>query len=379
MPEEAEVVKLIFKLASVGKSGIRYGTKLIATELNVTGKLKRGNKWTANAVHRVLRDSAYYGDRIIGKNRTRADINPEQVIVKVPPIIEKSLFEQVALLLKKTAPNKQEHQALGSPSLLTGLVKCHYCKCNFVINTGKSGKYKYYKCSDCIKQSIKSCSNKALPKDVLEHAILNELTKNLFIEPVITSLLTELKTDVQDSFRKSQIKLLGLSKKKAALDHKQFSLIDKIADNSIFLDEFVQKNLDTYKNEIRITNHEINNLKLRMGLPIKKFGAKQTGLFIDACKRVLLGGNLEATKALLNAVIERIEIKQDKVTIVGNKLKMMANIGGFYSRHSRIKVPSIISVWRRRRDLNSRGAINPCWFSRPVHSATLPPLRSSAE
>ena len=32
-------------------------------------------------------------------------------------------------------------------------------------------------------------------------------------------------------------------------------------------------------------------------------------------------------------------------------------------------------MWRRRRDLNSRRAINPRWFSRPVHSAALPPLR----
>ena len=32
-------------------------------------------------------------------------------------------------------------------------------------------------------------------------------------------------------------------------------------------------------------------------------------------------------------------------------------------------------LWRRGWDLNPRRAINPCWFSRPVHSAALPPLQ----
>ena len=34
-------------------------------------------------------------------------------------------------------------------------------------------------------------------------------------------------------------------------------------------------------------------------------------------------------------------------------------------------------IWRRGWDSNPRRAINPCWFSRPVHSTALPPLRKS--
>ncbi len=36
-------------------------------------------------------------------------------------------------------------------------------------------------------------------------------------------------------------------------------------------------------------------------------------------------------------------------------------------------------LWRRGWDLNPRRATNPCWFSRPVHSTTLPPLRGPVE
>ena len=34
------------------------------------------------------------------------------------------------------------------------------------------------------------------------------------------------------------------------------------------------------------------------------------------------------------------------------------------------------AMWRRGWDSNPRRAINPCWFSRPVHSTTLPPLQN---
>ena len=38
------------------------------------------------------------------------------------------------------------------------------------------------------------------------------------------------------------------------------------------------------------------------------------------------------------------------------------------------KKPINTNKWWRDRDLNPRGAINPCRFSRPVHSTTLPSL-----
>jgi site-specific DNA recombinase len=354
VPEEAEVVKTIFEMASTGKCGIRYGTKLIATELNETGVLKRGKRWTPNSVHRILRDKAYFGERVIGKNRIRNDLNPEVVIVKVPAIIEKSLFELVDELLKRNSPDKKEHQALGSPSLLTGLAKCHYCGCNFIINTGKGGKYKYYKCRDCIKESIHSCKNKPIPKEKLERAVINELREHLFIEPIITGLLGELKSDIQVHMNKLKIKLLGLNKRKTALDQKHYSLIDKIAESVIDINEYVQRNLDTYKNEMRQTDIDIKQLKMRMSLPIKKFGPSQTKLFVEVCRKIILGGNEEATKALLNAVIDKIDIEKNEIMLEGNKLKMMATIASYEPGHSQLRVPNLISIWRRGWDSNPR-------------------------
>ena len=48
--------------------------------------------------------------------------------------------------------------------------------------------------------------------------------------------------------------------------------------------------------------------------------------------------------------------------------------------HYKVKNPTdwlsigLFTLWRRGWDLNPRRAINPCRFSRPVHSAALPPL-----
>ncbi|OUS33380.1 hypothetical protein A9R01_09660 ['Osedax' symbiont bacterium Rs2_46_30_T18] len=192
---------------------------------------------------------------------------------------------------------------------------------------------------------------------MLDQAVIDELRKNLFIEPVINSILGDLQSDVSNHMKNLKIKLLGLNKKKVYLGNKHYSLIDKIADSEIDLNEYVQRNLDTYKNEMREIDNNISQLNSRMGLPLKKFGSKQKRLFVDACKHILLGGNEEATKALLNAVIEKIVIKKNMILIQGNKLKLMANIACFDIRNLKFRVPSLISIWQRGQDLNLRPSL----------------------
>ena len=353
-PEEAEVVRKIFELATTGKNGIRYGTKLIATELNETHLFKRTKKWTPSDVHKILTNTIYYGERIFGKRRIRPDLNPDPVVTKVPAIIDKEVFSIASELLKKNAPAKQNHQATSAPSLLTGIAKCHYCGCNFVINTGKSGKYKYYKCRNKIKHSICSCENKQIPKEILEKAIVSELQKNLFVEPIIEDILADLKSDVSEYLKGLSAELLGANRKKATLEHKHFNLIDKLASNELQTSDLVKKSLKNYEKEIHYFESTIKAIELKMSLPVKRFGKNQLRLFVKACQNVLSGGNQEATKALLLSTIDKVEISTEGVQVLGKRLKLLANISSYDTRHSELRVPSLISIWRRVRDSNPR-------------------------
>lgn len=48
-----------------------------------------------------------------------------------------------------------------------------------VINTGRSGQYQYYKCSNRIKKYINCCDSPAIPKQQLESIILKTLKEQI--------------------------------------------------------------------------------------------------------------------------------------------------------------------------------------------------------
>lgn len=126
------------------------GTKAIAKYLNENCVKRRGKAWSFNDIHKILTDTIYYGERLYGKKRKSLRNNSEPTVQKVPSIIDKTVFDEVKEELKFYAPQKNNHQAITSPALLTGLAKCSVCGSNMFINTGKSGKYKYYKCRNRI-------------------------------------------------------------------------------------------------------------------------------------------------------------------------------------------------------------------------------------
>ncbi len=63
-----------------------------------------------------------------------------------------------------------------------------------VINTGKGGRYDYYKCRDKIKHSIHVCNTPNLPREKIEKAVLDSLKKKIFTNEFIEGNYEELKS-----------------------------------------------------------------------------------------------------------------------------------------------------------------------------------------
>lgn len=64
-----------------------------------------------------------------------------------PAIISENTSEKACKALEHRRLSNTKSKGERSNSLLTGLLKCKSCKSNLTINTGKGGRYKYYKCS----------------------------------------------------------------------------------------------------------------------------------------------------------------------------------------------------------------------------------------
>jgi site-specific DNA recombinase len=354
-PDEEVVVKLIFSLAAAGQHGKPYGLKKISTYLNEKNITRRNRNWSINFVHRLLTNSIYYGEREIGKKRIRTDLNHELVIVECPPIITKEDFFKVRSLLKLRAPEivNRPLKGLQSDSLLTGLLKCRKCQCNLVINTGKSGKYSYYKCKDKIHKSVKICNCPTIPKQKLENAVLSQLKTTLFTPDYIATICNELKGQLTKVRKSNALEKAKLQKKWNLLDEKVARLIEQFSDGKIKISSLISRHLKQYEDQLNQTELNIKELDSKSTLPLMRFGDQQINKFSNACNAILLGGNIEASKGLLIAIVDEIIVDEEKLTLRGGKLQLLRNVSKYKAGNQEL-VPSFITNWRRGWDSNPR-------------------------
>ena len=108
-PHEAEIVKLIFRLAMIGPTGTGpAGAMRIARELNQQNlSTRKGQPFSNRTVNNILHRTTYSGRRVFNltEGRTKRKKPPEkQIIVPVPAIIDTATFEPVQITMRERNP-----------------------------------------------------------------------------------------------------------------------------------------------------------------------------------------------------------------------------------------------------------------------------------
>src|SRR5207249_7221036 len=83
---------------------------------------------------------------------------------------------------------------VGSPTLLTGVLKCGTCGAGTTLATGKGGRYRYYKCNTRIGQGRTLCSARSIPMERLDATVLEALADRVFTPKRVRVMLAELRT-----------------------------------------------------------------------------------------------------------------------------------------------------------------------------------------
>jgi hypothetical protein len=228
VPEEADVVSLIYKLYLQENKGVR----LIARYLNEQGiTTKKGNRWSIVGIRDILRNRSYlgtysrFGVKIPGSH---------------PSIVPPSVFNRVQERL--TAEPRKGVYAARLPFLLAGLAYCSYCG-NRMIGVNRSqtwtsrkdgkktkGEYRYYQCQSRANQSF--CQYHTRRAEDLESAVLARLQR--FSKPEAREQLIKQSASTVDSKTTEQPQLM---KKLKALNKKFRGYLDKAAQGDISLDE----------------------------------------------------------------------------------------------------------------------------------------------
>lgn len=199
-PLHAETIRLIFRLALEGADGGGpMGVKAIACFLNTRDiRTRDGGRWGLAQIHAILTRTTYIGEHRFNRRHARTKqrkAKTEHAVMTVPPLIAQHDFDEVQNLLRSRNPKTMHPQAVGGPTLLTGICFCASCGGAMTIRTGTGGSgrsYRYYACSTRARQGQTGCRGAAVRVDRLDEAVIDFLRSTLLVPERIQALMAPL-------------------------------------------------------------------------------------------------------------------------------------------------------------------------------------------
>ncbi|MDD3139046.1 MAG: recombinase family protein [Lachnospiraceae bacterium] len=275
VPEEAEIVKMIFRLYLEG-----YSCGKIKKHLEELGiKTTTGKEiWRETVIDKMLRNEKYMGDALLQKTYTVDFMTKKKVINKgiVPQyyveddheaIIPKELFYRVqeeimrrASMCKSAVTRKKNQRSkYSSTYALTGIVLCGDCGWEYRrVTWSKKGKKKVvWRCTNRLENGTKHCKNApTIEEKALHKAVMDAINQIMG---------TTGEKEFVDTFRQNVIHVMGSyakNKEQDSYDEKirklqaeMTSLIDKNAKQKCSLEKFetaykqIAEQIDTQRKE----------------------------------------------------------------------------------------------------------------------------------
>jgi site-specific DNA recombinase len=183
IPEEAKIVKRIYKRYLEGQSTLKIATDLIGTP---------GAKWSDVQIYQILKNPLYKGSLRWGRNTS----NYFEVDDAVPPIISNEMFEEVQLHMKNRS--LKHPRSATSDYIFSGMIICGNCGQRLIgsksIVRGKE--YKSYRCKG---RSLKLC-NVGVPVEKVEELFLRQISELRWNEVVnkVDTTIDEQEDETED-------------------------------------------------------------------------------------------------------------------------------------------------------------------------------------
>jgi site-specific DNA recombinase len=322
-PEEAEVVRLIYKWYLEGQGG-----KGVAQRLNAEGILYRGRPWLKDRILDMIGDEAYIGRYYYNKrdHKThRVKPKEEWVLIQVEPIIDQVTWERAKALKAERDPTQGANPAVvASKTLLTGLAVCGLCGARMTLETSRGGKFTYYNCRNYLRRGKPVCPGQRIPSRELERAVLDHLANKLFTKERVKAILKGVYDEIRamekgnDAQRKSLNRQLDVIK--ARLD-KQYEAIESGGVEIRDVGERIRE-LKERREHLTAKLEEIRSPK---PIPLHFFKDDAIAEFQQTIRELFMGEtDREVAKRYLKLFIERITINLPKVEIVGKSEVVLA-------------------------------------------------------
>ena len=325
--EEAEVVRLIYRLARVGLAGQPMGTRSIAAWLNTHGYTLRGRPFFHSALDGILTRPHYLGaypDKTADDDGRPPEVE-DWIWVECPRIIEPEEASEVAALRAKAAPAKTPPRVTNGPTLLTGLAVCGMADCGkgLTIRTGKSGQYAYYGCSAKANAGAQRCGCKSIPQEKLDSLVLDEVVARILEPERLRELLSGVLevSNEADARRKKELEQARAQRNQcqAAINR----LLELVETGMMSpKDPELAKRMALQRSRVAALDTTIDSLERQLARGATRITPEVVDRFGDTLKQALLEGEPPFRKAYVRMLVQQVALTNDEIRITGSKLAL---------------------------------------------------------
>jgi site-specific DNA recombinase len=351
---EAEVVRSVFDWYLNGHEGRSMGFKEIAKHLNARQLRMRGGLWGIQKIYKILSSETYQGqllynviDSKSGEKRPPAD----WIAIPVDPIVDRETFHRARQRREGRRPSAMPSRLVSSPILLTGLLKCGYCHAGMTLATGKSGKYRYYKCTTRANKGNAQCPGRNVPMEKLDELVLEQLANRVFAPQRLQLILTEARKGIRARTAVDRKKIAILQGELRKADERLSRIYEAVETGILPLDETLQRRVQLAKASRENVLIEIAGLRRLQALPVERILPSQVEAFGSLIGRRLRDRTSTFGRDYLRAVVDKVVVNGDTATISGSNARLMRVVG---TKPLAGQVPTFMHDWRARRDSNSR-------------------------
>lgn len=246
---------------------------------------------------------------------------------------------------------------VSGPILLTGLAVCATCDGAMTLRTGtsKTGKvHRYYTCSSCARQGKTVCKGRSIRMDKLDTLVTHHLADRLLDPERLTAMLASLAS-------RRAVKAAAVDERVGHLEKEAHEADDRLRRLYKLVEGGVAEVDDILKD--RITALKADRDRAQSALERARSGSRPTvdvspilvERFGRTMREKLTAGDVPFRKAYLGAIVDRIEVDDREIRLIGRKdvleQAVLANGGPVPG------VRSFVRKWRAGKDSNSRPQI----------------------
>lgn len=357
---ESKIIRHIFDLYVNGDNGSRLGLKRITEILNQEGNLKRGRKWSKQAVQQCLSNRLYIGDyyfnrRTLVDGKIQVKDRKEWIKIPVKPLIGKEIFDEAVSLRKIRQPtSKHPPSVTASRTLLTGILHCGRCGSRMVIETAKNSAYRYYNCSNYIRRGRSTCKGNRISEAELDSQILNYLSQKFFTRERIREIIIHVNREISKQRNQNSKKLMELRTEHDSIRARIRKYYEAIESGSLDLGLVSErlKELKVWEAEI---SEQLERFQRPKQLPPYLLKNETLKKIQARLEEIFMSNERGMAKEYLKFFLKRIEIKERNINLKANTIalcnfSLMKKTEG--TANVLTAVPPVVMCWLPSTDSN---------------------------